>query len=342
MNETEKWLEKLSPSELKHRDSNENQMNYYKDYPKQYLYNNQKVYLFSFNSILKMALQKSISFSNDLSDDTTLLLNQHTRYSVVPLHVHDYIEINYVVKGQVTELIEGTEYILKSGDMAFINTNTVHTLLETTEKDIIINILIKKEYFTSNSLNYIPKDGELSKFISQCLSNENNQSSFLILKKALTLKPLLLNILGEQLKHHPGYRRVMELYLQVFFIRITREHDYALYGKQNLSDSIIPYIETNFRNITLKSAAEHFSFHPNYFSKLVHEQTGKTFKELVQDKQFESATNYLINTNWSISQIINEIGISNHSFFYRRFSNIYGMSPSKYRQMGQQKEITMK
>lgn len=332
MTPTENWLYELTSSEIKHRDTHDNQLKIYEDYPKFCSYNNQPVYLFTFKEILKTALQRSISFSNDLSNEATLLLNQHTRYSVVPLHVHDYIEINYVISGQVTEWIEGEKYTLKSGDMAFINTNTVHTLLETTEKDIIINILIKKEYFTSSFLNYIPKNGELSKFITQCLSIENNQSSFLIIRKALSLKPLLLDILKEQIEHQPGYRRIMELNLQVFFIRITREHEYSLYGKANLADSIENYIEQNFRTITLKNAAEHFSFHPNYFSKIVHQQTGKTFKQLVQDQQFESAKNYLISTPWSISQIISEVGISNHSFFYQRFNELYHMSPKNFRQ----------
>lgn len=332
MTPTEKWLQKLSTSEIKHRDKHDDQLGIYKGYPQLRSFNNQPVYLFTFNAILKLALQKSISFSNELSNEPTLLLNQHTRYSIVPLHVHDYIEINYVISGQVTEWIEGEEYTLKSGDMAFINTNTAHTLLKTTEKDIIINILIKKEYFTSSFLNYIPKSGELSKFIAQCLSIENNQPSFLIIRKALSLKPLLLDILKEQLEHQPGYRRIMELNLQVFFIRITREHEYSLYGKANLADSIEDYIERNFRTVTLKNAAEHFSFHPNYFSKIVHQKTGKTFKQLVQDKQFEFAKNYLINTSWSISQIINEVGISNHSFFYQRFNELYHMSPKEFRQ----------
>jgi AraC-like DNA-binding protein/mannose-6-phosphate isomerase-like protein (cupin superfamily) len=329
---TEQWLQKLTNSEIKHRDKNYDQQKIYQKFDELRTYNNRPVYLFKFDTLLKAALQKSISFSNELSDKTTLLLNQHYRYSVVPLHVHDYIEINYVISGQVTEWIEGNEYILKSGDMAFINTNTVHTLLDTTEKDIIINILIKKEYFTSSFLNYIPKNGELSQFIAQCLSIENNQASFLIIKKALSLKPLLLDILTEQLNQQPGYRRIMELNLQIFFIRITRQHEYSLYGKANLADSIEDYINRNFRDITLKTAAEHFSFHPNYFSKIVHEQTGKTFKNLVQEKQFEFAKSYLINTSWSISQIINEVGISNHSFFYRKFHELYQLSPKDFRQ----------
>lgn len=110
MTPTEKWLQGLSASEIKHRDTHDDQLKIYKDYPRLRSYNGQPVYMFTFNSILKLALQKSISFSNELSDETTLLLNQHTRYSIVPLHVHDYIEINYVLSGQVTEWIEGDKY----------------------------------------------------------------------------------------------------------------------------------------------------------------------------------------------------------------------------------------
>ena len=66
-------------------------------------------------------------------------------------------------------------------------------------------------------------------------------------------------------------------------------------------------------------------------SKLVKQQTGKTFKDLLQSRRFYRAEELLLDTNLSIDDIIYVVGYESHSYFFRRFKEKYGVTPSQYR-----------
>ncbi len=56
-----------------------------------------------------------------------------------------------------------------------------------------------------------------------------------------------------------------------------------------------------------------------------------TVNEYVQGLRLELSKEYLLNTNYSIAQIVSEIGLSSASYFSKIFREIYGSSPSKFR-----------
>lgn len=329
MNEIEKSLLPLTTAELEHKFHPERQALLYQSFPSVRKFNGQPVYLFSFSPLASE--RKFIQLGNSLSKDITLMVNQHSRYSQVPLHIHDYVEINCVLSGHVDELIEGKTYHLDAGDLCLINTHTIHTLGQTTENDIIVNLLIKKVYFTSSFLGKIPSSGELATFLMHCIATQYDDSGFLIVKHAITIKDLLLDLIQEQKQAAPGFESVMEAMLLIFFITLTRENDYIISTPPDLTTEIQNYIQANFRTTSLIDAADHFNFQPNYFSTLVKKRTGKTFKQLLISCQMNMAAHFLISTDWPISQIIIEVGSSNPTFFYRKFSEETGYTPNTYR-----------
>jgi len=326
-----KHLRKLTDAEIEHRDHPERQKSLYGNFKIVNYYRNQAVYLFSWSSPRLTQDKHTLNLSNAISDTVTLKFRQHSRYSVVPLHVRDYIEINYVLEGEVDEFIEGQIYHPQKGDLCFVDTNTIHTILKTNESDIIIDILIKKQYFTSYFLDRIPNHGSLPSFIMSCISTENNDVNYLIIRHSTHIRPIINNILEEQISAKEGSKYVMESLLLMFFIYLTREKDFLVHSSANLTQDIEAYIQANFRNTSLTKAAEHFSFQKNYFSALVKKKTGKNFSELVKEKQMDTAISYLHKTDWSIAQIISEIGCSNTTYFYQTFKSTYGVTPAQYR-----------
>lgn len=332
MKSIQKLLTQLTPAEIEHRDHPAAQAKYYDGLPIVQYFNGQPVYLFAFNTIMAKRNRYTVKLSNQLSDEVTLLLSQHSRYSVVPLHILDYIEINCVLAGSVTTIIGDHRYVLNRGDVCFIKAHTIHTLLDTSEKDIIINILVKKQYFTSDFLAQLPPHGELTNFIMEAISAGSTDSGFLLIHHASSIRPLINDILQEQFDFLPGAPQAMEAFLRVLFIRLTRQEDYFFPHNEDLTQQIFRYIQANFRTITLIQTANYFSFQPNYFSALVKKRTGTTFKQLVLNKRIEMAADYLLNTSWPISKILTEVGFSNDTFFYKKFKATFGVAPLAYRQ----------
>lgn len=91
------------------------------------------------------------------------------------------------------------------------------------------------------------------------------------------------------------------------------------------------YIEENYKEASLTELARRENQSVYELSRLIKAQTGFTFKELLQLKRFNKAASLLAETRLPVTDIIEAVGYDNTSYFYRRFSQKYGMSPKKYR-----------
>ena len=66
-------------------------------------------------------------------------------------------------------------------------------------------------------------------------------------------------------------------------------------------------------------------------SREIRRRTGKTYKELLQEKRMQQAVYMLTNSAVPVTDIIESVGYDNTSYFYRIFREKYGMSPKEYR-----------
>ena len=74
-------------------------------------------------------------------------IRRHTRFVHFPKHKHNYIEFNYVYSGQLTQTIDEKKITLKQGELIFLNQYITHEIEASGEEDIIINFIIKPEFF---------------------------------------------------------------------------------------------------------------------------------------------------------------------------------------------------
>lgn len=92
------------------------------------------------------------------------------------------------------------------------------------------------------------------------------------------------------------------------------------------------YIDNHFANINLTRTAKYFGFNPNYFSNMIKERTGKNFVDHVDDRRMREARILLAQPNVSLKEIINRVGYSSKSFFYKKFNEYYGETPAAMRE----------
>ena len=86
------------------------------------------------------------------------------RFEEVPLHVHDWLELNYVYSGSCSLYVNRTDITLSQGQMVLINTDAPHAVSRCEENDILINFLISREYLNAAFFERIGKDNYLSAF----------------------------------------------------------------------------------------------------------------------------------------------------------------------------------
>lgn len=95
---------------------------------------------------------------------------------------------------------------------------------------------------------------------------------------------------------------------------------------------VMQYIQAHFaEDLTLSDIAEKVYLNPVYISRLIKEQTGKNYTDLVMELRVEHAVQLLENTDMYVYEIAEKVGYHNLKYFYKVFRKIKGCSPSDYR-----------
>ncbi|WP_149094079.1 AraC family transcriptional regulator [Paenibacillus terrae] len=205
-------------------------------------------------------------------DSGSIYMSKHHRFADMPLHNHDFIEMNYMYSGECRQVIDGREIRLEQGQICILDMNVPHSIYALGENDILVNQQMLS--------HYVP----------------------LLLTELMRVYQLDMNF---ELDHKPGKASIID---------------------------ILQYIEQHYRDCTLPQLGAAFSFNANYLGNLLKEQTGKTFRELVQTQRMLHAETLLRHTNHSISEIAYEVGYESLGFFYRKFKEYSGYTPSQYRE----------
>ncbi len=91
------------------------------------------------------------------------------------------------------------------------------------------------------------------------------------------------------------------------------------------------YITENLTDATIEQLSNIMGYSKAYTGILVKSVAKMPFSELLQIKRCEAAAKLLVETDLSVSEIINRVGYENESFFRKKFGKIYGVPPLKYR-----------
>lgn len=93
----------------------------------------------------------------------------------------------------------------------------------------------------------------------------------------------------------------------------------------------LQYMRSHFsERITLQDLAEEVHLHPNYLCSLFKSVTGMTVFEHLNRFRINQASRILRSSDQPINQVAEQCGFRSASFFSRKFTEHYGMSPSIY------------
>ncbi|MCZ8514243.1 helix-turn-helix domain-containing protein [Paenibacillus filicis] len=93
------------------------------------------------------------------------------------------------------------------------------------------------------------------------------------------------------------------------------------------------YIETNYSNpdLSLEHLGQTFHMNPKYLSQLFKNECGYGFIDFLIDIRIRQAQTYLIETDWAVQDIAEQVGYVNPISFRRAFKKTVGLSPGDYR-----------
>jgi two-component system response regulator YesN len=96
---------------------------------------------------------------------------------------------------------------------------------------------------------------------------------------------------------------------------------------------VVAFVSENYnKDISLKDVAQKIYLTPNYIGNIFKCITGESFTDYLTRIRMEKAKELLSVPENRISEVSDAIGYSNIAYFCTRFKNMYGVSPSEFRE----------
>lgn len=274
-----------------------------------------------------------------LESGRLITVRPNTRFTAFPPHSHNYVEMVYMCSGEQKHIINGeTEIILKKGELLLLNQHASHETGLTGMNDIAVNFIVLPSFFDT-AIELIGHDNKLSEFIVSGLAGHGHEISYMHFNVAdvLPVQNLIENLVWSLVSSQPNRRNINQVTMGLLFLNLLNCTDRLITNAaqsvpERIVVSALREIEENYANASLTQVAARNHVTAAYVSRLVREMTGKTFKELLQEKRIAKSAVLLSTTELPIGDIILTVGYENTSYFYKIFTAVYGMSPKKYRE----------
>ena len=291
-------------------------------------------------NIQKSFLDASLEEISFFTANSDLDVNVHPRYLPPKTHAHEFYEIQYVYSGSFQQTIMNTEIFLQKGDLCFIAPHTDHKVWVNSHDTILINILVRSSTFRSTFMNLMGQDDIVSDFFTKN-TYQSGSSPYILCRtdSEEILQKIIMEMLDECARPKKYSVRYLNALLELFIIQLLRLHEFHFtIGKstENVENesilAIMRYIQSNFRTVTLPDAAKFFNYSEAHLSRLIKKFTGKNFTGIIQTIKIQYSARLLAECKMSIAEIIDEVGYTDSSHFYRVFKRYYNMTPARYQQ----------
>ena len=282
------------------------------------------------------------------------IMESEYRPSKRPLHQHSYIEIMYVLSGEVTNRVENQIFTYAAGQCCVMNKNIRHSEEFSGNFQVAFLMLrddfmqeLLDEYTQSASGNHpgMPEHPIFQLYKDSRLEKSQYDRVYLdyfplipaeeILEQ---MSPLFNFIIRESMDSRPGstfftkgaFSRVLLMLNDPDLFSINRIHSDSA-SPEYLFTKIAHIMRTSHGRCTRQELSDKLHYNGEYLNRIVRKFTGKSILEYGQSIYLEEARKMLADTDKSISQIISDLNFSNRSHFYRLFEKYYHETPMDYR-----------
>jgi AraC-like DNA-binding protein len=248
-------------------------------------------------------------------------------------HWHDELELLIVVEGNI-DLKVGYEWFrLKAGDMMLINSDEIHSMKETNEKNVIISVYID----CNITYEKYPDFYEIVALwpYSEAF-NKLNQRKHIIMEHVNRLA-VLIKETGEKDKIVYQLDSFLKSLIYCYRLDITNLDGAAFQVTDEKMDMIyrtIKYLYSNYdQKVKLQEISEQEYLSLFYLSHKFKDITGYSFRDWLNFVRVEKAEKMLLETSHPITEIAYQCGFSDVRYFNKHFMKWYKISPNKYRKL---------
>ena len=242
-------------------------------------------------------------------------------------HLHQSIEILYVLEGNPEVKIQDKVYRTHPEDIIVINANKKHSYQS--KEDVLIG-------FFEIDFRILGDMLETNHLLFWCNSVQNKNAAYDDMRR-------IMKQIFSQYFEKKGYGQVIlqSMYYQLLQVLLenfmVQSDDRRFEGERSQDEErltdISNYIHSNYRRkISLSELSEALYLSVPYLSKYIKRKMGMNFIDCVNNIRLFHALDDLLYTNNSITAIALENGFASAAAFTKLLKSTYNMTPSEYRQ----------
>ena len=252
-------------------------------------------------------------------------------------HQHEMIEMTYVYQGSVIHEVDGKRVVLEAGDVLLMNQDSVHRIEPRKETDLALIVMARPEFFDV-PFQMLQERSEIKNFLINSFRRGKRDAEYLLFHPTheMEIANLVENLALASIRDDESANAACQYTMGVIFLLLLGKTEGAGAGTaQGYRDILVretlKYIDAQYKTATLGKIAEEYHQSLSGLSKVIKQETGYNFQELLMRKRFQKATKLLLETNLQVEEIAVSVGYENVSYFYRQFKHRYGMTPRQYR-----------
>lgn len=279
------------------------------------------------------------NFNHQVVDYHTPVIFLDTRSIPITFHKHDYVELVYVLDGQLLSKSRTDTLQLKEGDFWLTQVGEEHALFCYDGEATIANICIPMEMFEYGAYRdfYVQNTGLVSKFLKK--KGQPNASFLYFSSTTLSeYKWIMERILLEANQKEVNKASIVALVLYLLSIFSKEEYnDKRTYDEK--MNHILNYMEQQYASVSVNDIAKHFNYTENYLTRYIKKATGQNATKLILELKLSKACELLAETSDSIEKIAETVGYKSSAYFYTVFKNKYHMTPAQFRELNKKHDI---
>lgn len=253
---------------------------------------------------------------------------QHPKYEMA-FHWHAALEVIRVTKGELTLTLDNRVHLLKAGEIAVINSETVHgaTPNDCEYECLVFNLAFLK---TGNAL--------CDRFLDELLARTAFLEEFPTDESVVAILTSLFEEIGR-------LQTGTQFKVLGFFYELLGEMQRKTLYRSTLSaeavrdekkvrklKGVLKYLREHFsEDVTLEDMSAVAELSSKYFCKFFKDMTGTTPVRYLTSYRIERAARKLLSTDLTVTCVAEECGFRDLSYFIKTFKACKGVSPNEYR-----------
>jgi AraC-like DNA-binding protein len=247
-------------------------------------------------------------------------------------HYHKEIELILMLQGRYGFYLNETPVVLQPGELILIGSNELHTDYPCDNGSYLVFQFDIQEHLENSGLPYYRYFADPSVPLSRLnyIFQENHEVR-------QTVAGCIQSINEEFLAKQDGYEIAISIQIKQIILSLLRADSRKVIPSRENSDIIrlrpvLDYIDIHLGDkLQVEEACKLANMSYHYFVKYFKKTMGISFVDYITLKKIRRAERLLLTKDLSISQIGEEVGMSNMAHFYKMFRKFKACSPNEFR-----------